>query len=229
MSDALQPVLVIGNKNYSSWSLRPWLFLRYFGVVFDEKMIWLDEPTMHVNMDKLDLASNHTVPVLIDGDFQVWDSLAIIEYTADKFALVDAWPLAIDARGLARAVSAEMHSSFMALRSAMPMNVRRQVADFQPDEAVLADIQRVQHLWRRCRQEFGQAIDEKVADPGWLFGHFSAADAMFAPVVMRFQTYGIMGDKICEAYCQKVRADPAMRRWIAAATLEDKVVAADEV
>ncbi len=216
--------LVIGNKNYSSWSLRPWFYLRQMGVKFEEEMVSLDLPDTHRKLGAYQ--SNFKVPVLVDGDHQVWDSLAIIEYVADKHALVDVWPVDIKARSHARSMAAEMHSSFAALRSAMPMNIRRTIEGFQPDVATQRDIDRIHWLWRYARKKYGQ-------QGPWLFGEFSAVDAMFAPVVMRFAGFQMGGqvarDEVIEAYQQQLIQSKPIQDWIAAAKLETEMIEQDEV
>jgi len=172
--------LVIGNKNYSSWSLRPWFFLTQLGIEFDEEMIWLFEDDM---TEKLKPYFSHSkVPVLVYGDDDseviIWDSLAIIEAIADKFPEKNGWPADIKTRAIARSVSAEMHSSFTDLRNTLHMNIRKHFPNYPITDEVNIDLNRIFDLWNYCR-------DNKISDGPWLFGDFSAVDAMFAPVVMR--------------------------------------------
>jgi glutathione S-transferase len=210
--------LVIGNKNYSSWSLRGWLFLRHTGAAFREIRIGLDQPDTRTRIAQYTPAGR--VPVLIDGDVTVWDSLAICEYLNEKFPAAGGWPAAAAARAQARAVAAEMHSGFQALRSELPMNIRarRRVT---PSAAAAADIARVLASWESCRERHG-------AGGPFLFGRFSIADAMYAPVVFRFRTYGILLSGAAAAYAEALLADPAVGEWVAAALAETEIVPSDE-
>jgi glutathione S-transferase len=210
--------LVIGNKNYSSWSLRAWLFLRHTGATFREIRIGLDEPDTRERIAQYSPAGR--VPVLIDGELTVWDSLAICEYLHEKFPAAGGWPAAAAARAQARAVSAEMHSGFQALRNEMPMNIRarRRVS---ASAAATADIARVVASWESCRERHG-------AGGPFLFGRFSIADAMYAPVVFRFRTYGVPLGGAAAAYAEALLADAAVREWTAAALAETEVVPSDE-
>lgn len=203
--------LVIGNKNYSSWSMRPWLVLTQTGADFDEIVIPLDQP------GTAEAIAAHSpsgkVPVLRDGALTVWDSLAIIEYLAERFPQAGVWPTAADARAVARAVSAEMHAGFQAVRTNMPMNIRARLAGRGRADGVGADIARITAIWRDCRGRFG-------ADGPFLFGAFCAADAMYAPVVTRFQTYAVELDPVSDAYAQAVLNWPGVSAWCAAAAAE---------
>lgn len=214
----MRPVLVIGNKNYSSWSLRPWLALRKAGVRFDEVNIPLQHPDTATRI--AEYSPSGRVPVLIDGDRRIWDSLAILEYLAEDYPWL--WPEARSARAFARSACAEMHSSFTAMRTHLSMNCRAQDRTFPPTPAILADIERICALWMECRTRFGQGGD-------WLFGQFTNADAMFAPVVFRFDTYGVALPPACEAYCEHVLSDPDVRAWGAAAIAEPDVIALYEM
>lgn len=210
--------LVIANRNYSSWSLRAWLFLKHCGAPFREIRIPLDEPGTRAAI--LEHSPTGRVPLLVDGAIRVWDSLAICEYLAEKFPAAHGWPAAVAARAEARAVAAEMHSGFQALRNEMPMNIRarRRVT---PSAAARADIDRVIAIWTGCRARHG------AGDP-WLFGRFSIADAMYAPVVWRFATYGVALPGAAADYAATVRADPAMAEWATAARAETEIVPSDE-
>jgi len=200
-----RPVLIIGNRTYSSWSLRPWLFLRHFGVDFDTEMVPLDTPQFAARVG-VDLPSGR-VPMLIDGDLKVWDSLAICEYMRETHKIADAWPRERAARATARSVVAEMHSGFAALRNAMPLNLRREQQPLPTVDADVArDIERILSLWRDCRARFG-------AEGPFLFGRFSIADAFYAPVVARFHTYAVPLDAVAAAYSTAVRDLPAMQEW----------------
>ena len=209
--------LVLGNKNYSSWSLRPWLALKKAGIPFDEVIVFLDRPDTRENILKYSPAGR--VPVLIEDGRSIWDSLAICEWAAEK--VPGLWPKDPAARAQARSVSAEMHSSFPALRAQMPMNIRatRQVP---MTDALRADIDRVVEIWTRCREEFGQAGP-------WLFGTFSIADAMFAPVVTRLHTYQVDLPDVAAAYVDALYADPTFQEWQSDAENEDDILRIEEV
>ena len=212
--------LVIGNKNYSSWSLRPWLAMKAKGVSFSEELIALDMPDTSARIRAINPAGR--VPVLVDGDLVIWESLAILEYLAEKFPETHFWPQDGKARALARCVAHEMHAGFMALRQACPMNLRREPKPLAVPEAVLQDVARIQALWRQCRRQFG-------AQGPFLFGEFSNADAMFAPVVTRLHTYQLPVDDDTRAYMQMILAHPAFLEWRDAGVQEKWVIAADEV
>jgi glutathione S-transferase len=198
--------LAIGNKNYSSWSMRPWLALRANDIPFEETVIplYTDNPA-----DKQRIVSfsrTGKVPVLVDGDITVWDSLAIIEYIAERFPEKKLWPDDVAARAHARSVCAEMHSGFMALRNECGMNLHRKVAPVTLSADALANIARVQQIWQECRERYG-------ASGPFLFGGFGAADAMFAPVVHRFRTYAIEVTPQAKAYMETMMALPAFQEW----------------
>ena len=212
--------LVIGNKNYSSWSLRAWLALRQSGAAFDELRIPLDTATTRAQILKQSPAG--TVPVLHDGGFTVWESLAICEYAAERFPTAGLWPDDAAARAHARAVSAEMHAGFATLRSAMPMNCRARRPGKGRAPGVEDDIARIVAIWRECRETFGDGGD-------MLYGRFSIADAMYAPVVSRFVTYGVALDAVAEAYVDAVFALPAMTEWLAAARVETERIEREEI
>ncbi|TNJ33551.1 glutathione S-transferase family protein [Arenimonas terrae] len=211
--------LVIGNKNYSSWSLRPWLLLRHFGVAFDEVRLPLDTPEFHAEVGRW--SPTRRVPVLRDGELTVWDSLAICEYANDRWLQGRGWPADLATRALARCAASEMHSGFAALRGQLPMNVRRQPNGYRWDADAERDIGRVQELWRGLRTRFGGQGD-------FLCGGFGIVDAMFAPVCVRFRGYGVRTDDTASAYMDAVFALPAMREWDAAARAETERVGADE-
>ena len=210
-----RPVLVIGNKNYSSWSLRPWLLLRQHRIAFDEMRLPLDTPQFASGIQRW--SPSGRVPALQHGDLTVWDSLAICEYADEAFLDRTGWPAATAARAIARSVSAEMHAGFQALRSALPMNCRRRVSDFVADAVAHRDIARVCALWRDCRARFGAAGD-------FLFGGFSIADAMYAPVALRFVTYGIALDAGARAYADALLALPALQEWLRDAATETEAL-----
>jgi glutathione S-transferase len=208
-----RPILVIGNKNYSSWSLRPWLLLRHHGVDFEEVRLPLDTPQFAREIGAWSPA--RTVPAMRHGDLAIWDSLAICEYANEVFLGGAGWPREPDARAMARTASAEMHAGFAALRTRMPMNCRRRVQGLSLSVQVRHDIERVLAIWRDCRDRFG------AAGP-FLFGAFSIADAMFAPVTTRFVSYGVDLDATCRAYVDAVYATPGMKQWLADAEREPK-------
>lgn len=203
--------LVIGNKNYSSWSLRPWLALRQAGADFTEELIGLRQPETRARI--LSYSPAGRIPVLIDGDVTVWESLAICEYVAELYPAAGLWPDDRAARAVCRSVATEMHSGFAALRQALPMDYRASLPLPELDEAVHDDIARIQAAWRTARRRFG-------AGGPFLFGRFSIADAMYAPVVTRFATYGVALDEVAQAYAAAILDLPAMQEWLAAARLE---------
>jgi glutathione S-transferase len=211
-------VLVIGNKNYSSWSLRAWLFLRQNGVAFREQSVSLFTEDWRRRI--LELSPSGRVPALRDGDVRVWDSLAICEHVAERDR-VEGWPRGWVARGHARSIAAEMHSGFAALRQQMPMNCRAAGRSVTPDDAARRDILRVQAIWTECRERWG------AAGP-WLFGEFTIADAFYAPVASRFATYDVPLEPVPAAYRDTVLGSAAYREWTAAARLETEVIEEDE-
>ncbi len=200
--------LVVANKAYSSWSMRPWLLLRHFGIPFDEIVIPMDHPTSKAEM--LAHAPTGKCPSLQDGELRVWDSLAIVEYLAERHPDLPIWPRDAAARATARSLAAEMHAGFPALRRQMPMNVRRSRARRSLEPAaqadVDADVARLEAAWRAARAAFG-------AGGPFLFGAFSAADAMFAPVVARFEAYAVPVAADTAAYMGAIEALPAWRDW----------------
>ena len=201
--------LVIGNKNYSSWSLRPWLAMKVAGIAFAEERIPLYGPGSKEKI--LAFSPAGKVPCLVDGDLRVWDSLAICEYLAEKHAGL--WPRDPAARAVARSISAEMHSGFPQLRTHMSMNIRKRHSGKGRTPEVLAEIARITAMWSDCRARFG-------AQGPFLFGPFSIADAMYAPVVLRFRTYEVELPPGCRAYADAVLALPALQEWMAAAATE---------
>ena len=204
-----EPTLVIGNKNYSSWSLRPWLAMRVAGIPFAEHRIPLYGPGSKDQI--LVYSPAGKVPCLADGDLRVWDSLSICEYLAEKHPGL--WPQDPAARALARSVSAEMHSGFANLRAKMSMNIRKRYPGLGRTPESLADVARIVSLWSDCRARYGKGGP-------FLFGAFSIADAMYAPVVLRFRTFEVELPVDCRAYSDAVLALPAMQDWIAAAMAE---------
>ncbi len=199
--------LVIGSKNYSSWSLRAWLGLRAQGIPFEEILIPLDT---HGTAERIRAQSAAgLVPVLKDGPVTVWESLAILEYAAERFPEKDLWPVDREARALARSVSHEMHAGFAALRETCTMNCRRRYDSFGLDADTRSDVARIVDIWALCRSKYGTG-------GAFLFGAFSNADAMYAPVESRFVTYGVELDAGARAYTDAVMAHPAMQEWLAA-------------
>ena len=207
--------IVLGNKNYSSWSLRGWLALKCCGVAFDEEVIPLYQDDWRARL--LAVSPAGKVPVLLHDGRTVWDSLAIVEYLAELFPTAGLWPEDPGARAQARAVAAEMHAGFAALRNAMPMIFRGEVDPPRQDERVAADIARIVALWQDCRARFG--------DGGpFLFGRFSAADAFYAPVAQRFAAYAVDLPVAAAAYRDAVLASPAVAEWRQAAVAEPWVI-----
>ncbi len=207
--------LVIGNKNYSSWSLRAWLILKQTGEPFQEIRIPLDTPTTHAAIARY--SPSGRVPVLLHGSTVIWDSLAIAEYLAECFPSARLWPLDPMARAYARSVSAEMHSGFAKLRTHMPMDLRSTYPETGRAPGVQADIDRILQIWQDCRERFGQA-------GVFLLGSFSIADAMYAPVVSRFRTYGVILPPLQQAYAEQIWALNSMQAWQADAISETEII-----
>jgi glutathione S-transferase len=211
--------LIIGNKNYSSWSLRPWIAMKVAGIPFDETVIPVYEPGSRERILKYTPAGK--VPVLIDGDAAIWESLAILEYLAEKFPQAGLWPADAGARGHARAVAAEMHGGFQALRQNCPMNLWLPVKPrSQPDE-VMGNVRRIDALWSDCRARYGQS-------GAFLFGDFGAADAMYVPVAARLHSYCLGVGRVSRAYMDAVMALPAWGEWRAAALKEPWIMQQNE-
>lgn len=203
--------LAIANRNYSSWSLRPWLALKQSGLPFTETVIPLKQPDTRDAI--LAWSPSAKLPALRHGPLTVWDSLAICEYVAELAPAAGLWPADPAARATARSVSAEMHSGFMALRVNMPMNIRASLPGWGRAPEVAADVARIDEIWTKLRQTYG-------ADRPFLFGGFTIADAMFAPVVWRLHTYGVALTPTAQAYADAMRAWPAMAEWAALAATE---------
>jgi glutathione S-transferase len=212
--------LVIGNKNYSSWSLRPWLAMTMAGLDFREVVIPLRQPETAAAIARY--SPSGKVPVLCHGTLTVWESIAILEYAAELAPAAQLWPADPAARALARAVAAEMHAGFAALRSQMPMNVRARRLGREIAAAVAGDIDRICAIWRHCRDRF-------ACDGPFLFGRFSNADAMYAPVVSRFATYGVAVDALCREYCEAILGLAPMQAWTDAAAVEPWIMANNEL
>jgi glutathione S-transferase len=208
--------LIIGNKNYSSWSVRPWLALRANQIAFEEIFI----PLYTGDADKrriLGFTQSGKVPALLDGDVTIWDSLAIIEYAAERFPQARLWPEDRASRAHARSISAEMHSGFAALRNECGMNLHRPVGAVTLSANASADIARVQQIWIECRERYGKLGP-------FLFGSFGGADAMFAPVVHRFRTYAIEVEPGARDYMATMMALPAFQEWTRAGIAETIVI-----
>jgi glutathione S-transferase len=210
--------LAIGNKNYSSWSMRPWLALRANDIPFVETLIplYTDNPADKEQI--LSFSRAGKVPVLVDGDVTVWDSLAIIEYVAERYPEVKLWPDDVAARAHARSVCAEMHSGFVALRSECGMNLHRPVRAIPLSADAKANVARIEEIWRECRTRHG-------AKWPFLFGRFGAADAMYAPVVHRLRTYAIDVAPDTRAYMETMMALPAFQEWTREGLAETLVIA----
>ncbi|MCQ1569273.1 glutathione S-transferase family protein [Neorhizobium galegae] len=209
--------LYIGNKNYSSWSLRPWIALTAAGIAFEEVLIPFDFPAG--NPEFKPISPTGKVPVLHHGDVQVWESLAIIEYAAELFPDKGIWPKAAADRAVARSISMEMISGFRALRNACPMNMRRPKARIALPDGVMDDVARIETIWRELRAKSGGPF---------LFGEFSGADAMFAPVVNRLDAYDLAIDAETLAYMTAMKSHPAWLKWQEAALAETWIVPEDE-
>ena len=213
--------LIIGNKNYSSWSLRPWLALRHAGIPFDERLLLLFDENWKEAIAAV--SPSGRVPVLQHGERIVWETLAIIEYANELFPDAGLWPEDREVRATARAIANEMHAGFTALRNHMPMNLRRlDLKERGRGPGVDGDIARICEIWRDCRSRYGAGGD-------FLFGGFCAADAMYAPVVTRFDTYGVDLDETCAAYSRAVLTLPAFVQWRDAALQEPWIVPEDEL
>lgn len=208
-------VLVIGNKAYSSWSMRPWLLMKHAGIAFREIRIPLYSEDWRQSISQY--SPSGKVPALIDGDVTIWDSLAIAEYLAEKFPDEQLWPRDAAARACARAVSAEMHAGFQALRAQMPMNVRRKFRGKGHSAEVLKDVARISALWQDCRTRFG-------GGGSFLFGKFCIADAMYAPVVSRLLTYAVKVDSESADYIHAVSTLPSFQAWVSDAQHETEVI-----
>jgi glutathione S-transferase len=215
MSDLL---LTMGNKNYSSWSLRPWILMKHLGLDFAERVLPLDTPEFAAGVAAV--SPTRRVPLLKHDSLLVWDSLAICEYVCELAGR--GWPRARDARATARSACAEMHSGFTALRSQWPMNARAEARTTAPNAERAAEIARIETLWSECRAKFG-------ADGPWLFGEYSVADAMYAPVVLRLRTYGAHVNASTSAYMATALSDAHLRAWLQAAAAESCVIEHSEI
>lgn len=217
--------LYIGNKNYSSWSMRPWLVLQHFGIPFDEKLIPFDEfkADQPFKMKMTQISPTGKVPTLVDEDFVIWDSLAICEYLAEQNPAKPLWPLGIQQRTEARAICAEMHSSFQTLRALCGMNIEADLQEvgqslWNEHPQLQADVKRIQQIW----------ADRPHANSFLSGDHFTIADAFYAPVVMRFVTYGLSVSDNAKQYMNTILAVPAVKKWIDAAKKEHLFLASQE-
>jgi len=208
-------ILVVGNKNYSSWSLRAWLAMELTGSPYDEVRIPLYQADSHKRL--LAYSPTAKVPVLQSEDGTVWDSLAIAEYLAERFPEAHLWPFGQAARAMARSICAEMHSGFVPLRSHMPMDMKRNQALAEVPDEVAADIRRICAIWAECRARFGQ-------DGPYLFGHASIADAFYAPVASRLRSYAVELPADASAYVDTIYRWPAFQRWYQAALQETEII-----
>jgi glutathione S-transferase len=212
--------LVIGNKNYSSWSLRPWLVLKQVGIEFTEIRIPLYTET--ARQELLSHSPVARVPILHHGDITIWESIAICEYLAEYSPDMGLLPKEPKARAMVRSISAEMHAGFQNLRQNMPMNCRAKVPGKGMKVGVQEDIDRITCIWRNCQEIFGNGGN-------LLFGDFTIADAMFAPVVLRFATYGVELDSVCQNYADAILNLPSMQEWVKAAKLEREIISKYEL
>jgi glutathione S-transferase len=212
--------LFIGNKNYSSWSMRPWIAMKVAGIPFDETVISLNAPDFKTRL--LAVSGTGKVPTLVDGNIKVWESLAILEYLAEKFPEAGLWPKDAAARAHARTVASEMHGGFIPLRRLLPMNMWRPVMKRELTPEAAANVERIEAMWADCRARYGK-------DGPFLFGRFGAADAMYAPVVARLHTYDVTVSAGSRAYIDAVRGLAAWHEWHDAAVKEPWVLPEDEV
>ena len=211
--------LLIGNKKYSSWSFRPWLLMKHAGIPFTEKFVWIHKPDSYAKMRKY--SSGGRVPALIDGKITVWESLAICEYLAEKFPRKQLWPKNAAARAVARSVSNEMHAGFQDMRRELNCHFVNRYSGYKIPKSARADVERVKEIWNDCRHEFGKGGP-------FLFGDFSIADAMFAPVVFRFLAYGVPTDRVTRAYMGTIESLHATQEWVQGAREEKEVISVYE-
>ena len=212
--------LIVGNKKYSSWSFRPWLAMTVAGIAFEERVVPFESDAFKHEVGGL--SGTGKVPVLIDGGITIWESLAILEYLDEKFPGAGLWPKDVAARAHARVVANEMHAGFQALRNHLPMNVARRIIKRDLPPPVVDNVRRIESLWADCRARFGKGGP-------FLFGAFCAADAMYAPVVSRLNTYDVDVTPASRSYMDAVMALPAFQQWAAAGIKEPWLFAEDEV
>ena len=212
--------LVIGNKNYSSWSLRPWLLLKEKGIEFKETKISLYASESKAQI--LKLSPSGKVPAFEHNGTVVWDSLAICEYIAELYPDVNCWPSDSNDRALARSISNEMHSGFLAIRNIFPMNCRVAITFNDITDELQSDIDRICEIWRSCRERYSQTGQ-------FLFGDFTIADAMYAPIVLRFQSYGIKVGTLEREYMEMILSLPSLKDWVSEGILEKEIIEECEV
>jgi glutathione S-transferase len=210
--------LHIANKNYSSWSFRPWIAMKTIGVDFEESLTPFDDAQGNREFRKF--SPTGKVPVLVDGATSIWESIAILEYLADRFPDLGMWPDEISERAIARALACEVHAGFGALRRACPMNIRREVRAVPVGEDVREDVARIEHIWHDCLDRIGGPF---------LFGEFGIVDAMFAPIVNRFEKYALSDRQAVQVYSAAIKALPAWQEWETAALAEPWTIPAEEV
>ncbi|MER3434369.1 MAG: glutathione S-transferase [Leptolyngbya sp. ERB_1_1] len=213
--------LIIGNKNYSSWSLRPWLALKQFKLPFDEVRIPLYTAESPDQIRQYCPIGNGKVPILLHESRSIWDSIAIFEYLSEMFPERSWWTGDRTARSIARSICAEMHSGFLPLRTQMGMNCRAHFSNYEITLEVQQDIDRITTIWKHCRETYG-------AEGAFLFGRFTIADAVYAPVVLRFRTYDVKLDPICQSYAEAILTLPAMQEWLEGAIAETETISAFE-
>jgi len=207
--------LIIGNKNYSSWSLRPWILLKHFNIEFDEEQHGLYTSTYESEVAKYNTDSK--VPILKDDDLLVWDSLSILEYISEQYLGDRGWPKDKMARSIARSISSEMHSSFTNIRNEMPMNCRKQYSNIALSNETQQEIKRIKSLWQQCRQQYG-------SNGEWLFGEYSIADAMFAPIAIRFNGFSIELNELENSYVESHLNHPHMQTWMKEGKQETAII-----
>jgi len=212
--------LIIGNKNYSSWSLRPWLLLKHFNIEFDEEQHDLYTKTYESEVAKYD--TDYKVPILKDGDLLVWDSLSILEYISEQYLDGKGWPSNTEVRAVARSISHEMHSSFTNIRNEMPMNCRKSYRDIALSHESQQEIERIKSIWQRCRDQYGSQGE-------WLFGDFSIADAMFAPIAIRFNGFNIALNALEKNYVNSQLNHPHLQKWIKDGKQETTIIKIAEI
>ncbi len=207
--------LIIGNKNYSSWSLRPWIFMKQMGLPFTEKRIALYTDTYKEALSRYNSGSK--VPILLDNTLTIWDSLSILEYISDVYLDGGGWPIDSEKRAVARSVSAEMHANFLDMRTNLPMNCRKTFSNMTFSKETNQDIQRIKDILQFCREKYGENGD-------WLFGDYSIADAVFTPVILRFQGYGVSLEGVVDDYAKLTLQQPALIEWIKSGVEEKEII-----
>ena len=212
--------LIIGNKNYSSWSLRPWVFMQQNKIAFTEERVALYEQDTNKILSRY--RSDFKVPILIDDEIEVWDSLSILEYLSEQYMDGSGYPEDIEARALARSVSNEIHSSFMNVKNELPMNCSKKFSHISLSLEAKEEVKRITDIWQMCKSK-------RQTQGEWLFGDYSIADAMFAPIALRFSGYNIKLDDNAQAYVQSVLKQPCVAEWMAQGRAEKEVIQEDEI